>query len=144
MATNDIDTGFEPSLTILNNNAGLYIVLFGTRLSRMIEIIEDGSVAVPQGLQYYTPDPTNTPGCTYPAASGIVANPGNWLGPYVYTPEMEPIRLGNIYAIHQPWGGTVANGPNIVLGVGVTSGTPYIKLRSAGANPTTVRVTEFS
>lgn len=154
-----IDTGFEPSLVTLNANTGNYIILVGTRLSKAIEIIEDASAnsGTAQGLQYLLPDPTNPPGCSYPAASGIAANPGAWIGAngsstvlssatvgFAIAPQSEPIVLGDRYAIHAPHGPSVANGPNMLLGVGATGGTPYIAIRSNSASATKIRVTEFS
>lgn len=170
MATDAIDTGFAPSAITLNANTGAFTILFGTRLSKYIEIIEDfrANAGVGQGLEYLRPDPTNPPGCTYPAASGMVSNPGAWLGPngstagvaaaagsppgpppiatqgFEIAPQTEPLKLGDIYAIHAPHGPSVANGPNVLLGVGVTGGTPYIAIRSATASTTIIRTTEFS
>lgn len=158
MPTSAIDTGFFPTSFTLAATGGVWTVLVGTRLSRMIEIIEDfgANAGVGQGLEYLLPDPTNPPGCSYPAGSGITANPGAWRSPagsaalsnattgFKIAPQTEPLKLGDIYAIHQPYGGIVANGPNVLLGVGVTGGTPFIAIRSASADTTVVRVTEFS
>jgi hypothetical protein len=41
-------------------------------------------------------------------------------------------------------GPAVANGPSDLLGVGVLGGTPYIAIRSASADTTVIRATEFS
>jgi hypothetical protein len=128
------DPGYTVTLYTLNANSGAYTTLLGTRLSRMIEIIEDGSAngGTGQGLQYQLPDPASPTGVQ------------NWLPAMVIEPVTEPIVLGDKYAIHQPFGAIVANGPGVELGVGVTAAIPFINIKSASANATTVRVTEFS
>ena len=140
------DPGYDVTEYTINGSAGTFTTLYGVRLSRMIEIIEDFSAnaGVGQGLTYNLPDPRNAPGPTYPAGSSIPTPPGNWLGPFSIAPQTEPIVLGDKYAIHQPYGAQVANGPSVLLGVGVVSGTPYIQIKSASATATVIRVTEFS
>lgn len=120
----------------INASSGALITLFGTVLSRQIQIIEDfssGSNPTGQGLIYYTVDPINT---TNPQAPV-------WKGPFEIAPQTEPIILGDPATIHQPWGSVVSNGPSVQLGVGVTPALPFLQIKSAG-NAATIRVTEFS
>lgn len=128
------DPGYTVTLYTLNANSGGYSTLLGKRLSRIIEIIEDGAAnaGVGQGLQYQLPDPASPTGVQ------------NWLPAMVIEPQTEPIVLGDKYAIHQPYGAPIANGPGVMLGVGVTPATPYIQIKSAGTSTTIIRVTEFS
>lgn len=140
------DTGFVVTEYVINGSGGAFITLVGTRLSKAIDIIEDFSAnaGLGQGLTYNLPDPANTPGPTYPAGSGITTPPGNWLGPFSVAPQSEPITLGDRFAIHAPYGPSVANGPGVILGIGITGGTPYIQIKSASATGTKIRVTEYS
>src|SRR5580692_8036919 len=128
------DPGYTVTLYTLNANGGGYSTLLGTRLARIIEIIEDGSAnsGTGQGLQFQLPDPASPTGVQ------------NWLPAEVIEPITEPIVLGDKYAIHQPYGAIIANGPGVQLGVGVTAAIPFIKIKSASTSTTVVRVTEFS
>lgn len=128
------DRGTGQQQIVLNGSAGQYTVVLGTRLSRMVEIAEDGSAnsGNGQGLTIQLPDPASP--------SGVQ----NWLPAETYTPQQEPIVIGDKYAIHQPYGGTVANGPGVMLGVGVTAATPICQIKSASALATIINVTEFS
>lgn len=118
----------------INASTGALTTLYGTVLSKAIEILEDGSAnaGVGQGLIYYLVDPVNTTNPQLPV----------WKGPYQIEPQTEPIKLGDKYAIHAPFGPSVANGPNVLIGVGVTSPLPYMQIKSAGL-ATTIRITEF-
>ena len=117
----------------INAVGGNLTTLYGSILSRQIQIIEDGSVATGQGLIYYTVDDVNT---TNPQAPV-------WKGPFQVAPQTEPIILGDPPSIRQPYGSTVSNGPGVQLGQGVTGALPYLQIKSAGA-ATTIRITEFS
>lgn len=124
------------STVAINSSAGALTTLYGTILSRQIQIIEDfssGSNPNGQGLIYYTVDPL------------LTTNPANpaWRGPFEIAPPTEPLILGDPPTIHQPYGSIVSNGPNVLLGVGVTAALPYMQIKSAGS-ATTIRVTEFS
>lgn len=131
MAGAPLMTGIAVTTYNLNANSGAYTTLYGKILSRIIEILEDGSAngGTAQGLQYLLPDPQNA---------------GAWVGPFVIEPQTEPIRLGDPYAAFGPYGSAVAKGSDFLVGVGVTGGTPYIQIRSASATETVVRVTEFN
>jgi len=132
MAT-DVGVGYQ-QLT-LNANTGAYIVVLGTRLSRMVEIWEDGSAnsGQGQGLQVQLPDPASPTGVQ------------NWLPARIIEPQTQPLKIGDIYAANRgPYGGTVANGPGVQLGVGPTAATAICQIRSASALTTIVNVSEFS
>lgn len=128
------ETGVGQQQITLNASTGQYIVVLGTRLSRMVEIVEDGSVNQGQGQGFIIqlPDPASPAGVT------------NWLPARTITPQQEPYVIGDKYAIHQPYGGTVANGPGVQVGVGVTAATPICQIKSASAITTVINVSEFS
>lgn len=129
-----MSNGFWVNTVSVNASTGAFTTLFGTVLSKAIELLEDFSAnaGIGQGLTYNLIDWRNT------------TNPQNpvWVGPFSLGPQTEPIKLGDLYQIHAPYGSSVANGPNVGIGVGVTNATPYIQIKSAGS-ATTVRVTEF-
>lgn len=128
------DPGYFTTLVTLNPSTGAFITLVGTRLARVIEIIEDGSAndGQGQGLIFMEPDPRSTPD-----------NP-LWLPAETIEPSSEPIVLGNKWAIHQPFGAPISNGPGVTLGLGTTLGTNFLQIKSATPLSTIVRVREYS
>jgi hypothetical protein len=115
-------------LITLNGNAGAFVAVSATQVTRRVEIIEDGSAngGTGQGLAYQFNDGSTTPFTTT----------------YTIEPQQEPIVLGS----------PVPQGAGFALVVGVPAdnsggyalaATLLINLKSASANTTIVRVTEF-
>jgi hypothetical protein len=112
----------------INSNAGAFIPIPSTIPARRVEIREDESVTA-QGLQYQKPDDnfTNTYQCGVPGS-----------------PDQPQIALGNVIGNLHGYGPILAM-PDQSGGKGA-SGQPagtYIKLRSASASTTKVRVVEY-
>lgn len=117
-------------LTVPGSGAAPLTVL-GTITSRYAEAIEDylANGSVPQGLEVFVPSFDD---------SGVVT----WLGPFAYAPESEPVQFGDLNrATHH--GPILAQGPNVVVGIGVTAAIPICQLRSATVTATVVNFTEF-
>ena len=115
-------------LITLNGNGGAFTAVSATTVTRRVEIIEDGSAngGVGQGLNYQFNDGSATPFTTT----------------YTIEPQSEPIVLGT--PIPQGAGfGLVVGTPADNSGGYAIAATLLINLRSASANPTTVRVTEL-
>ena len=115
-------------LISLNSSAGAFIAVSATQVTRRVEVIEDGSAngGTGQGLAYQFNDGSATPFATT----------------YTIEPQSEPIVLGTPV----PQGGGYA----LTLGIPADNSGGYslaatllINLRSASANTTIVRVTEF-
>ena len=115
-------------LISLNSSAGAFIAVSATQVTRRVEVIEDGSAngGTGQGLAYQFNDGSATPFTTI----------------YTIEPQSEPIVLGTPV----PQGGGYA----LTLGIPADNSGGYslaatllINLRSASANTTIVRVTEF-
>ncbi len=124
-------TGVAIRQIAVNGNAGAWVEVDGTITSRYAEAIEDASAnaGTQQGLQFQLP---------------IYADDGSvsgWSGPY--SVNQEPIQFGDKQALRSAHGAILAQGPNVILGIGPTNGAPICRLRSLTATPTVVNFTEF-
>jgi hypothetical protein len=115
-------------LITLNGSAGTFVAVSATQVTRRVEVIEDGSAngGTGQGLAYQFSDGSATPFTTT----------------YTIEPQQEPIVLGT--PVPQGAGyGPVIGTPADKSGGYTLAATLLINLKSASANTTIVRVTEF-
>ena len=115
-------------LISLNGSGGAFVAVSATQVTRRVEVIEDGSAngGTGQGLAYQFNDGSNTPFTTT----------------YTIEPQSEPIVLGS--PVPQGSGyGLVLGAPADQSGGYTLAATLLVNLRSASANNTIVRVTEF-
>jgi hypothetical protein len=107
---------------------GTFVSVDATQTTRRVEIIEDFSAnaGVGQGLDYQFKDGNTPPFTTV----------------YSVAPQSEPIILGEPIPQGKGYGRVIGCGPDNSGGYSVPA-TLLIKLSSASATPTVVRVTEF-
>jgi hypothetical protein len=115
-------------LITLNGSGGTFVAVSATQVTRRVEVIEDGSAngGTGQGIAYQFNDGSATPFTTT----------------YTIEPQQEPIVLGTL--IPQGSGFALVIGtPADNSGGYALAATLLINLRSASANTTIARVTEF-
>jgi hypothetical protein len=115
-------------LISLEGSAGAFVAVSATQVTRRVEAIEDGSAngGTGQGLAYQFNDGSATPFTTT----------------YTIEPQQEPIVLGTPIPQGGGYALTLGTPPDNSGGYSLAA-TLLINLRSASANTTIVRVTEF-
>jgi hypothetical protein len=115
-------------LITLNASGGAFVAVSATQVTRRVEIIEDGSAngGTGQGIAYQFNDGSATPFTTT----------------YTIEPQSEPIVLGTPVAQGAGYGLVLGVPPDKSGGYSLAA-TLLINLKSASANTTIVRVTEF-
>ena len=115
-------------LITLNGSGGAFVAVSATQVTRRGEVIEDGSAngGTGQGIAYQFNDGSATPFTTT----------------YTIEPAQEPIVLGTPVAQGAGYARVVGT-PADNSGGYALAATLLINLRSASANTTIVRVTEF-
>lgn len=115
-------------LISLNAVAGAFTPVYATQVTRRVEIIEDAGAngGVGAGLLYQFEDGSATPFTTT----------------YEVAPQTEPILLGTPIPEGTGYGLVLGHGPDNSGGQALAA-TLLINLKSASAETTTVRVTEF-
>jgi hypothetical protein len=115
-------------LITLNASGGAFVAVSATQVTRRVEIIEDGSAngGIGQGIAYQFNDGSSTPFTTT----------------YTIEPQSEPIVLGTPVAQEAGYGLVLGVPPDKSGGYSLAA-TLLINLKSASANTTIVRVTEF-
>ena len=112
----------------LNAVAGAFTSVYATQVTRRVEIIEDAAAngGVGAGLQYQFDDGSATPFTTT----------------FEVAPQTEPIVLGTPVSEGAGYGLVLGHGPDNSGGQALGA-TLLVKLKSASAETTAVRVTEF-
>ena len=115
-------------LISLNGSGGAFVAVSATQVTRRVEVIEDGSAnsGAGQGLAYQFNDGSTPPFTTT----------------YTIEPQQEPIVLGTFIPAGAGYSLILGTPPDKSGGYTIAA-TLLINLRSASANTTIVRVTEF-
>jgi hypothetical protein len=126
--------------TVVNIPNGAATTILASRLDRRYIIKEsllkaDGSTAnVPQGIVVIDKTQSGQPAIQLPAPS-TTNDPGTF--PQFSQPD------ANDASFHDAHGAIIANGPGVVVGVGVTAARPLCTVASATGTATAVEVIEI-